>query len=296
MRPFTAEWIFDLLNQRRLELGLTQTEVTKRALGYDNADVFQKLRRGSVPSATRLKAACDALGLEFYVGPPRGESASAPPEAAGASAQRFSDEALREEIHTLRDTTIAAIREENKALREEMARREAADRIEATLKEVISRLPRLSQDLEDDSALAEPGGVIEFPGARQVAVRELDSAAGAGAEVLSERVKGYIYFRDEWLSKHRLNPDKCNVIGVKGESMEPLLPDGCSILVDHNRRHRRAGHFFVVRGGDGLVVKKAGKDESGGWLLLSEHPAWKPVSWPGDAEIIGEVKWMARTL
>ena len=46
----------------------------------------------------------------------------------------------------------------------------------------------------------------------------------------------------------------------------------------------------------GLVVKRAGKDESGNWLLLSDHPSWKPLPWPGNAEIIGEVKWMARTL
>ena len=76
----------------------------------------------------------------------------------------------------------------------------------------------------------------------------------------------------------------------------PTLPNGCSILVDHNRRHRRKGRIFLVRSDDGLVVKKAGKDESGNWLLLSDNPSWKPLPWPGNAEIIGEVKWMARTL
>ena len=48
--------------------------------------------------------------------------------------------------------------------------------------------------------------------------------------------------------------------------------------------------------GSGLVVKRAGKDEASGWLLLSYHPTWEPASRPRDAEVIGEVKWMLRTM
>ena len=80
-----------------------------------------------------------------------------------------------------------------------------------------------------------------------------------------------------------------------GESMEPTLPDGCVILLDRNRRRRWDGHIFVVRTEDGLIVKRAGKDKDG-WQLLSDHPSWKPVPWPDTAEVLGEVKWMAREL
>ena len=83
---------------------------------------------------------------------------------------------------------------------------------------------------------------------------------------------------------------------VQGESMEPTLPEGSSILVDRARRRRRAGGIFVVRTGDGVVIKRLGKDATGSWQLLSDHPAWEPTPWPDDAAIIDEVKWMARTL
>ena len=85
-------------------------------------------------------------------------------------------------------------------------------------------------------------------------------------------------------------------MGVTGESMETMLPDGCAILV--NRRpgiRRRVDHLYVVINDLGLIVKRAGKDEDGQWLLVSDHPAWEPVPW-GDAQMIGEVKWMAKTL
>lgn len=137
--------------------------------------------------------------------------------------------------------------------------------------------------------------IRQLPGARPVPVRRLRTAAGSGALDLDEEVKSYAYFRHEWLSRRGLVAARCSIISVTGESMEPTLPEGCVILVDHNRRRRLNGHIFVVRKSDGLVVKRAGKDDSGNWLLDSDHPAWKPEPW-GEAEVIGEVKWMAREL
>ncbi len=58
----------------------------------------------------------------------------------------------------------------------------------------------------------------------------------------------------------------------------------------------RRGRVYVLRTGDGLIAKRAGKDDGGGWLLESDHPAWAPVPWPDDAETVGEVIWTARSL
>ena len=72
--------------------------------------------------------------------------------------------------------------------------------------------------------------------------------------------------------------------------------DGCSILVDFGRRRWRKGRIFVFLTGDGVVVKRAGEDETGKRLLVSDHPAWEPVALPDDANILGEIAWTARTL
>ena len=66
----TAE-IYDLLEQRRAELGLTQAEVSQRAFQQSASAPFQNIRRGSSPSVERLAALASALGLELYIGPPR---------------------------------------------------------------------------------------------------------------------------------------------------------------------------------------------------------------------------------
>ena len=131
-----------------------------------------------------------------------------------------------------------------------------------------------------------------------VGVSELAAAAGGGAVVDHERITGRVKFRREWLTRHGLPASECRVIQVLGESMEPTLVDGCSILVNQASRRRRVGRIFVVRTEDGLVVKRAGKDRAGAWQLVSDNPnkqAWPTVPWPDDAPVIGEVKWAART-
>ena len=77
--------------------------------------------------------------------------------------------------------------------------------------------------------------------------------------------------------------------------MEPALPDGCSVLVDRSRRGLRAGRIYVMRTEEGLVVKRAQRNPQG-WWLMSDNPQWPPMALVEGADIIGEVRWMARTL
>ena len=152
-------------------------------------------------------------------------------------------------------------------------------------------------------ALADPEAVAgvsaeihQFPGTKPIGVYRLGSAAGSGALDLDETIKTYAWFRQEWLSRKGLIAERCGIISVEGESMEPTLPDGCVILMDRNRTRRRQDHIFVLRTDDGLIVKRLGKDEQGNWLLVSDHEDWEPVLWPKETVVIGEVKWMAREL
>ena len=154
--------------------------------------------------------------------------------------------------------------------------------------------PESVTDLTDPDALIGVSAEIHpFPGSKPVGVYRLGSAAGSGALDLDESIKTYAWFRSEWLSRKGLIAEKCAIINVMGESMEPALPDGCVILIDRNRTRRRDGDIFVVRTEDGLIVKRAGKDKQGNWLLVSDHPEWKALPWPVETKILGEVKWSA---
>ena len=142
-------------------------------------------------------------------------------------------------------------------------------------------------------AAANENGVT--PGARSVGTREVAAAAGGGAVNLDEApVKGPVWFRRDWLDGHGIDPTRCVVISVRGESMEPTLPAGSKILVDRDRTRRRAGRIFVVTTEEGLVVKRLER-RGRQWFLVSDHPSWEALPWPREAEVIGEVRWSSRT-
>ena len=120
-------------------------------------------------------------------------------------------------------------------------------------------------------------------------------AAVSGANAADERVLGSLAFRDDWLKRHGLNTAQCRVIEVIGESMEPTLQHRAMILVDFQRTTRRRDKIFAVRTEDGPVVKRLQRDEDG-WQLVSDNPAYTPVPWPRDAQVLGQVMWTGRTL
>ena len=131
-----------------------------------------------------------------------------------------------------------------------------------------------------------------------VGITEIKAAAGAGAVVLEEMIKGQVKFPYRWLRSRGLKPESYRIIRVAGESMEPTLPDGSAILVNLESEHPEDGRIFVVRTGDELIVKRTMRDDKAGWLLVSDNPdkrTWPTQPWPDDGEIVGEVKWLGRS-
>ena len=257
---------------------------------------------GRSTKSERLAEICNALGLEFYIGPPRDESGpesppvSAPPEIVEAL-DLAPDASLEEAIAAIEakstlDATalheeMAAVKEETHALREEIAER-------------FETVPRLSSpgSLEDASALAPAPGFGEKQELRHVEVVQFAAAAGGGAEAFEERQIGTLAFCRGWMDRHGLRTLDCAVINVRGDSMEPTLWDGASILLDKSRSDWQPGNIFVVRTPDGVVVKRASEDEAGNQLMVSDSasPDWPDLPLPDNAEIIGRVVWTARTL
>jgi SOS-response transcriptional repressor LexA len=67
----SLESIYETLETRRKELGLSQAEVSVKAFGRADNSAFQGIRRGAWPSVQKLQALADALGLDFSFGQPK---------------------------------------------------------------------------------------------------------------------------------------------------------------------------------------------------------------------------------
>ena len=232
---------------------------------------------GHEPKVGRLAAICDALGLEFYVGPSRDTSVA---------------QALRDSTHLATDEIVERMREAETDLERRVA--EATSAASRRFREELAALLREQASEREGSPGLDDEEIPDLPGARYVEIHEVEAAAGSGANVEDAPVVGYVAFQRACLDLLRADPAQCTVIRAKGESMEPTLPDGCWVLVDRGRRRRLAGRIYLLRSEEGLVVKRLGKDEDGRWQLESDHPAWEAVPWPHDGEVIGEIRWTSR--
>lgn len=251
----TPQDLIQTVLRRLEETGLSASEASTLAVG-NHYLIRNMLRRGGAPSFEALQALCRVLGLEFYVGPPRG-TATAPGETPGDGGKNF-----------------------------EAAPPVWARRLRSGIRHDLERaLAPLSKKLPDSSS-----------DARYAEVRQLSAVAGGGATGLDQTVSGHVPFSRQWLDRHGLNPNQCCVIGVMGESMEPTLPEGSSILVDRSCARPADGGIYVVRAPAGLVATRASKDPGGGWWLTGDHPNWKPEPWPSQAQVIGEVRWVGKSL
>ena len=126
-----------------------------------------------------------------------------------------------------------------------------------------------------------------------VEVNEITASAGTGAEVISEQITDRVKLRRRWMRSHGMKGYLCRLLTVVGESMEPTLVDGASILVNMGQQEPRDGRVFVIRIEDEIVVKRLLRDPDAGWLLESDNRnkrAWPTRPWPDEAKIVGEVR------
>ena len=227
--------------------------------------------RQQSPSLDRAAQICTALGLQIHIGRPR-----------------------EEEIPPKVDQVRSAVALESVRSSDPLARKRLQD-LETGAKALNQLVLDAGGQPFPGSPHVTPGEVRDDPGIRWVEVRPLAAAAGGGALVEDEEVEGYLAFRRDWLASRGLDPTQCVVIDVMGDSMEPTLPEGSSILVDHAQRRRRSDRVYVVRANEGLLVKRAKRGERG-WMMASDNPTYPPTPWQGGAEVIGEVRWMARSI
>ena len=228
-------------------------------------DAIRHLLAGHEPGATRLAQICAAVGLEFYVGPPR----AADPFLDLSLLPQASLRALEASARTLNRVAAAA----------------GCNPVPDDLWPALAVLRRAHPPKPDERRNPPPPAATQLA----TAVRSPpDAPAGEGT--------GATRHDPAWPQGLDLQTERCVAMEVRGSSMEPTLPDGCTVLVDLAGADWRPGRIFVVRTGGEAVVVRAGSAGNGRRMLLSDCARLAPMPWPEDAALIGEVRCAARTL
>ncbi|WP_051213448.1 LexA family transcriptional regulator [Rubritepida flocculans] len=125
-------------------------------------------------------------------------------------------------------------------------------------------------------------------------------SAGPGAEAEETPPATRIAFRVDWLKRvARGNLGDLVVLTVDGDSMEPTLRQGDSVLVDMGQqRPGQKDGIYVIRTDGGLQAKRVAVNPTNGRVsVISDnkdlYPAFVDLS-PAEIQVIGRVIWLGR--
>ncbi len=97
------------------------------------------------------------------------------------------------------------------------------------------------------------------------------------------------------LRKKGLDPAKLAAVRVDGDSNEPLLSDGDTVMVDLSRNVLQGEAFYVIRIDDLLYAKRLQREFDGSILVISANPAYRVITVPqsqlSSLQVIGRVVW-----
>ena len=130
---------------------------------------------------------------------------------------------------------------------------------------------------------------------------DIQAAAGHGQLVGDEQPMFAMAFRRYWIEIYVTRDIKnLSVISVKGDSMEGVLNDGDTILINHGQTTPRDG-LYVLRLNENLLVKRLQLIPGGIVNVISANEAYPTFEIDlknptDDVAIIGRVEWFGRSI
>ena len=122
--------------------------------------------------------------------------------------------------------------------------------------------------------------------------------AGNGSFEVGGDVQGYYSFRNAWLTKRGV-PDQMVLLDIFGNSMEPEMRDGDTVLVDQSQKNILAGAIFALGIEDTIMVKRVEKHPQK-LVLRSDNRDYAPIYLEGNdanqVRILGKVIWVCREI
>jgi len=144
--------------------------------------------------------------------------------------------------------------------------------------------------------IAERDGSVIVPEYKSAPHVKARLCAGDGSFEVDENISDYWMFRTDWL-KRKGSPSHMILIDIYGNSMEPELKDGDTVLIDTSEKDILAGAIYAVGIDDTIMVKRIEK-HPGKLVLMSDNKDYEPVylsqNEMNSVRIIGKVVWISR--
>ncbi|MBQ9407416.1 MAG: S24 family peptidase [Desulfovibrio sp.] len=133
-----------------------------------------------------------------------------------------------------------------------------------------------------------------------VLVPRVHAKAGAGESwEIDTDIEAKYAFRESFMRYLGVQAKNMIMMYVSGDSMEPLIYDRDTLLVDTSDTNPREGYIYVLNLGDVLMVKRLQKTPRG-WNICSENKNYSTITIEGQELesmcIRGRVRWFGRVL
>jgi len=117
-------------------------------------------------------------------------------------------------------------------------------------------------------------------------------SAGGGSFMASERIRDYYAFRKAFIANVATSVKKLILMRVSGESMEPEIRNGATVMIDLGRRHIKNNCIFALGLGDTISIKELEMLPGGIVRVISKNPQYPAYEADAkDLRIIGQVIW-----
>ncbi len=127
--------------------------------------------------------------------------------------------------------------------------------------------------------------------------REVELAAGAGQTQVIENHGAKLRFAKSTLSRASVLPENAACAFVRGNSMEPVMPDGTCVGVNTADKTIRDGEIYAIDHDGMLRVKYLHRRPGGGIKIVSQNSNEHPVEeltadeMAASVRVIGRVFW-----
>lgn len=120
--------------------------------------------------------------------------------------------------------------------------------------------------------------------------------AGGGSFETEVEIEEYYSFRRDWL-RLKGAADEMVLMDIVGNSMEPELKDGDTVLINESQKNILAGAVYAVGVDDTIMVKRLEKHPNK-LVLMSDNKNYDPIYLTGEeiskVVVIGRVIWVCR--
>lgn len=124
-------------------------------------------------------------------------------------------------------------------------------------------------------------------------------AAGTGIVPGYEQATRKLAFRHKWLKYRGLKEADLVLVFAKGDSMEPVISDNNTLMIDTGKQRLEDGSIYVIRNNEHLVVKRI-QNTLKGFILISDNKEYERVevsyNEADDLQVIGKVVWIGKDL